>query len=177
MRIIGPASALAHKVHDQVALRPGVNRLFLDDMFNAIWFAAEAHDLDPVPLIAQSGHETAWGTFTRAVKASQHNPAGIKVNDPKLVPGITDVDTNTLAHYSFVSWEHGARVYAQHVCLYAGWFKHLADYMELNPRRRFVESKGYKLENWEQFGNGAWNTSPTYGTTIVAIARELQGAA
>lgn len=160
MNILSPATATKDTVLGN--LQSSVTELFRITMFPCLWAAAEANGINPVGMIAQSGKETGWGTYTGQVTAQFYNTAGIKVRHQDLFPGITTGD-NPLAHQMFANWECGALAHAQHLLAYCGKD---ATGLIVDPRYTLVNAPF--VTQWSELG-GRWAPSPTYGTEIQAM--------
>lgn len=168
MRIIGPPSADRETVRSNLSTM-SLHARFLGEMFLPLWEAALAYDIDPVGVIAQSYKETGGGVFGGKVKPEFYNTCGLKIRHQPLFPGLTDGD-NPLAHQMFPSWSVGAVAHVQHLRAYAGW--PVAD-LVVDPRYVFVIGK-HIVESFAELG-GKWAPSPSYGTELETIARQLQG--
>ena len=172
MRIIGPPSAKRDDVLYTVSSNVGRHNRFVDEMLPVLWDASLELNVDPVGVIAQSAKGTAWGNFPGAVKPWFYNTAGIKVRDVNSVMGLLGTSNfdHSLVHAQFASWEIGARAHVEHLRAYAGW---PVEGQIVDPRYVWVIGK-HKLENFEELG-GKWAPAADYGTSLVAIARRLQG--
>lgn len=172
MRIIGPPSwSRASVLTNLAAFKP--HQRFTEEMFPALWDAAEFYDIDPVGVIAQSFKETGGGTFRGNVRPEFYNPCGLKIRHVGTLPETTG--DQPLAHAMFASWTVGAHAHVQHLRAYAGWPLDAWISLIVDPRYDWVVGR-FALENWSDLG-GRWAPSPTYGTEIEAIMRKLQGAA
>lgn len=166
MKILAPASALRNTV--EARLPTAVTTLFRMQMLPELWDAAVEYGVDPVGMVAQSGKETGWGTYTGQVIDRFYNTAGIKVRHQDLFPGITD-DDKPLAHQMFPNWRVGATAHAQHLVAYAGGS---VSGLIVDPRYTLVGPPF--VATWAELG-GRWAPSTTYGLEIEAIMRILSG--
>jgi hypothetical protein len=141
---------------------------FRDEMLPELWAAALPYGIDPVGMVAQSGKETGWGTFTGSVSPRFYNTAGIKIRHQDLFPGITDGD-RPLAHQMFPNWRVGAVAHAQHLVAYTGG---TVAGMVVDPRYNLVPAP--RVETWAELG-GRWAPSPTYGREVEEIMGRLGG--
>ena len=168
MRIIGPPSGAYDTVRDNLT-PAGAAPLFVNQMFPALWTEAVRYGIDPVGVVAQSLKETGGGKFAGKVKADFCNPCGLKVRVQSMLPELAG--DQPLAHQIFPNWDVGARAHVQHLRAYAGWPIEAPDIV-VDPRYVYV------LGNWcESFEDlsGKWAPAADYGTSLVAIARRLQG--
>ncbi len=113
----------------------------------------------------QSIIETGWFRFSGAVPGSKNNFAGI---------GAVDSSPGNAA--SFPDAPTGVRAQIQHLRAYADPTALSCTVPPLHapcvdPRFALVTPKG-RAPFWNQFGNGVWATSPTYGNDIVARYQE-----
>lgn len=144
----------------------GASALFVDEMIPALHDAAVIHGIDPAVLIGQSGHETGWGNFGRAVTPEHHNTCGLKIRNP------VGPDDNPDDHARFASWFEGATAHAQH--LYAYMTKPLpAGEPLVDPRWDWVFPVGHRVQTVEQLGR-KWAPSPTYGEAVAAVAARFR---
>lgn len=168
--ILGPASAPLEVVIGNLPAE--ATTLFRDLMFPALWAVAEDHNVDPVGVVAQSGKETAWGSFPGRVEPWFYNTAGIKVRDVvevmRLVP--TNDGDHPLVHAQFASWDVGALAHVQHLRAYCD---QPVSGLIVDPRYLWVIGR-HDCRTWADLG-GRWAPSPTYGTEIEAIIRRLRG--
>lgn len=177
MRIIGPPSAGVGDVVRNLQQMSATN-IFREQMFPALWDAAVEYGIDPVGVVAQSWKETGGGTFKGQVTPQFYNTAGIKVRHVGKYPGVDDGD-RPLAHAQFPNWQIGARAHVEHLRAYSGW--PVAGPV-VDPRYQYAlrlqaPPAGVAwVETFEELG-GLWAPAADYGTTLVAIARRLQGAA
>lgn len=172
-RIIAPPSSTRDSVLAKLKVRSGVAPLFINDMFPALWAAAEKYGIDPVGMVAQSGKETNWGKFGGKVTPEFFNTAGNKISpaQQRLFPGITDGD-NPLAHAMFASWKVGAEVQAQHLRRYAG-VPIQTETLLVAPRYSAVAESNTGVTDW--FGlSGKWAPAPNYGPSIEQIMTEIR---
>lgn len=174
LKIINTASQTRERDHiyQAVASKPGVHPRFLNEMFPALWAAAEKYGIDPVGMIAQSGKETSWGNFGGKVRPEFFNTAGNKISpaQQRLFPGITDGD-NPLAHAMFASWKVGAEVQAQHLRRYAG-MPVQPETLLVAPRYTAVAEANTHCVYWADLG-GKWAPSLSYGQEIEQIMVSL----
>ncbi len=170
MRILGPPSADPAQVRQRLT-GMGATPLFVDHMLEPLWAAAVGLTVDPVGVVAQSYKETGGGRFAGQVKPQFYNTAGIKNRHVGLYPGVDDGD-QPLAHARFASWDVGAVAHAQHVRAYSGW---PVEGLIVDPRYWLVIGK-HRCETWHEL-SGKWAPAADYGTSLVAIARRLQGVA
>jgi hypothetical protein len=113
----------------------------------------------------QSIIETGWFRFSGAVPGSKNNFAGI---------GAVDSSPGDAA--SFPDARTGVRAQIQHLRAYADSSALSCTVPPLHapcvdPRFALVTPKG-RAPFWNQFGNGVWATSTTYGNDIVARYQE-----
>jgi hypothetical protein len=113
----------------------------------------------------QSIIETGWFRFSGAVPGSKNNFAGI---------GAVDSSPGDAA--SFPDARTGVRAQIQHLRAYADASAVSCTVPPLHapcvdPRFALVTPKG-RAPFWNQFGNGVWATSTTYGNDIVARYQE-----
>ena len=141
--------------------------VFVNDMAPILWETAVRHTLDPVVVIAQSGHETGWGRFTGKVPVTFHNTCGLKIHNPALAGD----QESTLAHAQFASWGAGAEAHAQHLCAYLQM--QFFDGPLLDPRWVHVFGKKAAITDVEQLG-GSWAPNPAYGNLVAEIASKLK---
>ena len=171
MKILAPPSAS----RDTVAfhLPPMAGSTFRDSMFPWLWTAAVEYGIDPVGMVAQSGKETAWGTFPGNVKDWFYNPAGIKVAHDQLVMDLlATTDANhPLVHQQFQNWWVGAIAHAQHLRAYCNA---PVDGLIVDPRYHLVIGRA-EVVTWGELG-GRWAGSPTYGIEIEDIMHRLAGS-
>lgn len=172
MLIIGPPTADWASVRPRLA-QLGSSEVFAKDIAPAVWAAAVDYGIDPVGMLAQSAHETGWGKFARACKAWHRNTGGLKVRDLKALAalGIAD-DADPLLHAQFATWRMGAEAQAQHLWAHVG--RHVPPGRLVDPRYDWVIGK-YKLEHFDQLGNGPWTPTVGYGQKVVSLAAQLQG--
>lgn len=169
MRIIGPPSATFETVRDNLA-GMGSTALFVNQMFPALWTQGLRYGVDPVGVVAQSFKETGGGKFAGKVKPDFCNPCGLKVRVQSMLPELAG--DQPLAHQIFPNWDVGARAHVQHLRAYAGWPVEPDDLI-VDPRYTYVIGKPW-VESFEDL-SGKWAPALDYGTTLVAVARRLQG--
>lgn len=160
MPILGlPAAPV--EAYREAASKTRANALFLDEMLPALYAVAVEYSIDPAVMIGQSGHETGWGHFGRAVTPEHHNTCGLKVRNP------VGPDTNPDDHATFDSWEEGATAHAQHLYAYMGTA--LPEGVEnVDPRWDWVFGK-HKATVVEDL-SGKWAPAGTYGDSVVKAA-------
>lgn len=118
--------------------------------------------VDPAVTYTQSAKETNFMHFTGVLDASFKNPCGLKTSG-----GGGDYDPD--AHTRFDSWEQGIRAQVDHLALYAG----AEGYPDPNsPDPRHFPSIYGVAPTVEELG-GRWAPSPTYGTEIVDMMKQL----
>jgi hypothetical protein len=113
----------------------------------------------------QSIIETGWFRFSGSVPGSKNNFAGIGA-----------IDSNPGEAASFPDARTGVRAQIQHLRAYADPTALTCTVPPLHapcvdPRFALVQPKG-RAPFWNQFGNGLWATSPSYGNDIVARYQE-----
>ena len=180
MRIIGPPSTKYRKILLTLGAwrRSGrVSDLFVDEMFHELWLTSERYHIDPVGVVAQSIKETGGGKFSGRVPPLFYNTCGLKIRHLGVLGPSTDGDF-ALAHQMFPNWAVGALAHVQHVCAYAGWMPNEIDLPIVDPRYELVVTAngttGRKpMEDWSELG-GRWAPSPTYGSEIETIMKDLQ---
>ncbi|NLA11577.1 MAG: hypothetical protein GX883_05570 [Firmicutes bacterium] len=120
------------------------------------WSCGARTGLRPEVLYAQSAKETAFGRYGGAVKASQNNWAGIKVEQA--------VGDSTADFETFVSPEEGVRGHFNHMCAYVG----LKPVGEPHGRYRVVLAQPWAGQVCfvEELG-GRWAVDADYGFSIV----------
>lgn len=177
MKIAGPPSATSFRVGaNLVAKYPKSAGRFFELMLPVLWQAALMYDIDPVVMVAQSGKETAWGTFLKPdgtpgnARPGFCNTAGIKIARPDDFPGCSDGD-KPLAHAQFASFEAGAEAHAQHLLAYLQRPLPQAAIL-LDPRWQWVYGRKAAITDVEQLG-GAWAPAADYGQSVAAIAQAL----
>lgn len=144
---------------------------FLTHMLSPLWEAALHHGIDPVGMVAQSGHETGWGTYGGAAHPAFNNTCGLKASElvRQAFPGEAGGDL-PLAHAQFATLDVGARAHAQHLLAYCG----VPVYYDLlvDPRYHLVGPP--RCVHWRDL-NGRWagRAGTTYGSRIEQIADEL----
>lgn len=137
----------------------------------ALWDTGIMTGIDPVVLIAQCAHETAWGNFGGAVTPDMGNTCGLKVRnatgDRKEDHASFPMDDGG---YPYV----GAIAHAHHLRLYAGFPIDL----EGTPDPRAV----WIREGTPAFGSartvealgGKWAPSATYGNAVAGQVARLR---
>lgn len=94
------------------------------EIVSALYAAGVETGVDPVGLIAQSGHETGWWNYPGLVRPEFYNTAGIKVRWPNVVREILGVEPGAsdhpLEHQQFQNLRMGVLAHAWHVRRYAG---------------------------------------------------------
>jgi len=148
--------------------------LFRSQMLPELWTAAVHYGVDPVGMVAQSGHETGWGTYMGKVKPWFYNTAGIKcrhhLDSVALIPS-TDGE-HPLAHQQFPSWEVGALAHAQHLRAYCN--VPVAD-LVVDPRYSFVIGR-HQAVRWADL-SGKWAVPGVgYGEHLEETMERLRGA-
>jgi hypothetical protein len=152
-----------------VNARAGVNMRFPSEMLPHLWNEAIRYGIDPVPMVAQSGKETAWGNYPGKVKWWFYNTAGLKTRmvyeTMALIP-TTDVD-HPLVHLRFRDFKQGARAHAHHLRAYT--LKLPVDEEILSHRYPLVTKVAVHFSEL----SAAWAPSATYGQEIEKIAAQL----
>lgn len=134
------------------------------------WRECQKRGVDPAAAFAQSCKETGFGAFGRATTRAHKNPCGLKIRSPK------GPDTNPADHVTFDSWAQGIGAQADHLALYAGAPGYPKDWpQETADQRQFATLLG-DAATWEELG-GRWAPDPNYGRNIVAMVRDMTGAA
>jgi hypothetical protein len=172
MRIIGPPSASEQQVRARLGSTLEVHPRFVNEMLEPLWWAANYYGLDPLGLVALAYKETGAGNFGGQVQPRHYNPGGLKVRHQDLYPELAG--DQPLAHAMFANWHNGAQAVAQHVCAYTG--VDLPAEEIVDPRYYIVWGVRPPVERWDDFGNGVWNGSPTYGASLVSVARRISAA-
>jgi len=170
------------QVHNRLEhLGARVHPRFFDDMAHAIYAMAVKYQLDPVGVIAQSGHETAWGNFTRAVRPEMHNTCGLKWHDAwrRQLVQLPEQGEHTLSHAAFPNWKAGADAQCQHILAYMG--VQLPGWQVItDPRYGLALAKARSMPNggaieWSDLKDGLWSTGAAYGATIEKTMRDVFG--
>lgn len=156
------------------ARRLNASPLFMTDMLPALWAESLRYNVDPVGVIAQSAHETGWGTFGvgitdgKGVDARWRNTCGLKVRDVTIVPEHKTNPDTPLAHASFASWSIGARAHVEHLVAYAGG----TVYDPVDPRYIWVAGKNQCVEFRDLSGRWA---GAGYGDRVEEMITSLRG--
>lgn len=165
-------------------LDPATTPLFRAEMVPMLWQTALTHGIDPVGMIAQSAHETGWGSYPGNVKAWFYNPAGIKVRYPDNVRAVLAADRGVpvdqvssdhpLVHAIFPNWKVGITAHAQHLWAYCGRQVPLGMFV-VDPRYVWVAgTPNATAVTWGDLG-GRWAPSRDYGTRVETLIHRLRG--
>lgn len=156
-------------------LPPQATPLFRDKMLPALVQSAAKYQLGSAGVVAQSGHETGWGTFTRAAKPEMHNTCGLKWHDSwrRQLVQLPEQGEHTLSHAAFPNWLCGADAQCQHILAYMGielppW------QVKTDPRYDLALAKARAVGgavSWSDMRNGIWSTGANYGFAIETILR------
>ena len=144
------------------ALSKKANPLFIE-LADVYYNISVKTGIDPAVTYAQSAKETAYMKFGGVLDASFKNPCGLKTSQ-----GGDNKDPN--AHKRFASWEEGIQAQVDHLALYAG--------KEGYPKagspdpRHFPYLRG-TAPTVESLG-GKWAPASNYGTSIVAMMKQIQ---
>lgn len=177
IRTAQPRLTFAH-VTDRL-MRGSVHPRFRLDMAAPLWDMAVKYQLDPVGVIAQAGHETGWGMFTRAVRPEMHNTCGLKWHDAwrRQLVQLPEQGEHTLSHAAFPNWRAGADAHCQHILAYMG--VQLPSWQVITDPRydlalSIARQRGGAV-NWSDMKDGIWSIGANYGDRIEAVMRETFG--
>src|SRR5687768_12567696 len=138
-----------------------VGALFVQKMLPELWAMALKYQLEPVGVVAQSGHETGWGTFQRAVRPEMHNTCGLKWHDAwrRMLVQLPEQGEHTLSHAAFPNWKCGADAHCQHILAYMG--VQLPGWQVVtDPRYSLALAKAREVGGavkWSDMRNGIWS--------------------
>lgn len=164
---------------ESLRIRGRAHARFGDDMVEPLWDMAIKYQLEPVGVIAQSGHETAWGSFTRAVRPEMHNTCGLKWHDSwrRQLVQLPEQGEHTLSHAAFPNWRCGADAQCQHILAYMN--QPLPRWQVItDPRYDLALAKAQQVGGavyWSDMINGIWSISSNYGARIESVMRETFG--
>lgn len=154
---------------------------FYRRMLEPLWTEAVANGVEPVGMVIQAGHETAWGNFGGAASAWQNNPCGMRVAgyglkwiEEQISDAKTDAARDALhrmSHATFATWHQGARAQAQHLRVYCG--HRIPVHAIADPRYDVVDPPS--VVHWREL-SGRWAVpGEGYGERIETdIAEVLQ---
>lgn len=151
--------------------------VFIDVVVPELWAMAVKYQLEPVGVVAQSGHETGWGTFQRAARPEMHNTCGLKWHDSwrRQLVQLPEQGEHTLSHAAFPNWKAGADAQCQHILAYMG--VQLPPWQVItDPRYNLAldiaRRKGVDVKKWSDMKDGIWSTGANYGAAIEKILRD-----
>lgn len=164
------------KRFELITLLSGTAPIFREQMLDPLWKMALKYQLEPVGVIAQSGHETGWGSFSRAVRPEMHNTCGLKWHDSwrRQIVKLPEEGEHTLSHAAFPNWMCGADAHCQHILAYMG--VELPTWQVVtDPRYPLALAKAHAVGGamkWSDLKDGRWSTGPSYGLAIERILRD-----
>lgn len=174
IKVLGLPSAHIMAVYSSLEMLDPAPTPWFWKAVEALWQQGLRYGIDPVVLVAQSGHETGWGRFGRAVTESHGNTAGIKIRDvPK---GAADDDPDIHARFAIdpvdgTPWQ-GALAHVHHLGLYAG---RVPPRDTPDPRAKWVwpGTQGFgSVVHVRDLGT-KWAPSPEYGLRVESTAAAL----
>ena len=167
MKIFGDTEVTPFQVGAWASSK-GAAGVFINEMLPALWEVALETGINPLVMVAQSAHETAYGHFGRAVTRLHFNTCGLKVRNP-IGPDFRPDD-----HARFANWEVGALAHSQHLRGYAEGRHSVKDHLIVDPRLHLLPVVG--VWSVEELG-GKWAPDPDYGKNIVRKVEAIQGFA
>lgn len=119
--------------------------------------------VNPAVAYCQFGKESGWGKYSGVLNESFCNPCGLKTRT-----GGSNTDPN--AHQRFGYWIEGISAHIDHLALYAGAIGY--------PKTTTFDPRHfgylYRTAKTVEALSGKWAPSITYGTTLIALVKELE---
>lgn len=161
MNIFGPPTVSFERIRDNLSKRTPTPARFILEMLRPLWISAVTHNIDPVVMIAQAAHETAYGEYTGKVPHWFYNTCGLKIRN---ITQFSEASGDQpLAHAQFASWEAGTTAHAQHLLAYGGRALNPGEAL-LDPRWVWVAGK-HKVTQVEEL-SGKWAPAANYGILV-----------